>query len=262
MKGMRGLGKVISISNQKGGVGKTTTSLNLTTALNKLGKKVLLLDLDPQSSLTIAIGLEPENVTYSLYNALIQDVDIKKLILKDEAGLFHFVPGSLDLSIAEQELITVIGRESKVKDALDPVINDYDFVVIDCPPSLGLLTINALVASDYVIAPTSPEYLAIRGFNLLEQTMAKIKKLNRNIELLGILFTLYDNRTTHHKDAVAEMKKSYPVFNQFIKRSVKFPDSMAAGLPIQEFDGNFEGALAYDKLAEEVIEWVVSKNPS
>jgi len=244
---------VISIANQKGGVGKTTTSLCLTVALNKLGKKVLLLDMDPQSSLTVAIGLEPETIKSTLYNALVQEMDIKKLILKDDVGLFNFVPCSPDLSLAEQELISIFGRETRLKESIQPVLDEYDFVIIDCPPSLGVLTINALVASDYVIAPMSPEYLAIRGFSLLTDTMSKIKKMNANIKLLGILFTLYDSRTTHHKDAVIEMTKSYPVFIEKIKRSVKFPDAMAAGLPIQEFDSNFEGAAEYDRLAVEVL---------
>ncbi|MCB2289463.1 ParA family protein [Clostridium sp. CS001] len=251
------MAQIIAVSNQKGGVGKTTSTLNLGVALTELGMKVLMIDLDPQASLTISIGLEPENLEKTIYNALIDDVDIKKLILFNE--LLYFVPSTIDLSAAEMELVSEVGREFKLRDALDPVKEDFDYILIDCPPSLGLLTINALVACDVVIVPMAPEYLALRGFNLLEKTMAKVKKLNKKLTLMGILVTLYDNRTTHHKDVVEELRKSYPVFDSMIKKSIKFPDAVLAGQPIMTFDRKFEGSVSYQDLAKEVIAWQVTK---
>ncbi|MBU3146947.1 ParA family protein [Clostridium sp. CF012] len=251
------MAQIIAVSNQKGGVGKTTSTLNLGVALTQLGMKVLMIDLDPQASLTISIGLEPENLEKTIYNALVEDVDIKKLILFDD--LLYFVPSTIDLSAAEMELVSEVGREFKLRDALDPVKADFDYILIDCPPSLGLLTINALAACDFVIVPMAPEYLALRGFNLLEKTMAKVKRLNKKLTLMGILVTLYDSRTTHHKDVVAELKKNYPVFHSMIKKSIKFPDAVLAGEPIMTFDKKFEGSISYQELAKEVIAWDATK---
>ena len=251
------MAQVIAVSNQKGGVGKTTSTLNLGVALTELGRKVLMIDLDPQASLTISIGLEPENLEKTIYNALVEEEDIKKLILFDE--LLYFVPSTIDLSAAEMELVSEVGREFKLRDTLEPVKDDFDYILIDCPPSLGLLTINALVACDFVIVPMTPEYLALRGFNLLEKTMTKVKKLNKKLTLMGILITLYDNRTTHHKDVVAELQKSHPVFHSMIKKSIRFPDAVLAGQPIMTYDPKFDGAVSYQKLAKEVIAWEIEK---
>jgi chromosome partitioning protein len=251
------MAQIIAVSNQKGGVGKTTSTLNLGVALTELDKKVLMIDLDPQASLTISIGLEPESLEKTIYNALIEDVDIKKLILF--SGLLYFVPSTIDLSAAEMELVSEVGREFKLKEALDEVKDEFDYILIDCPPSLGLLTINALVACDVVIVPMAPEYLALRGFNLLEKTITKVKKLNKKLTLMGILVTLYDNRTIHHKDVVAELQKNYPVFNSMIKKSIKFPDAVLAGQPIMTYDRKFEGSVSYHELAKEVIAWEVEK---
>ncbi len=251
------MAQVIAISNQKGGVGKTTSTLNLGVALTDLGMKVLMIDLDPQASLTISIGLEPENLEKTIYNALVEEEDIKKLILFDE--LLYFVPSTIDLSAAEMELVSEVGREFKLREAIEPVKDEFDYILIDCPPSLGLLTINALVACDVVIVPMAPEYLALRGFNLLEKTMTKVKKLNKKLTLMGILITLYDNRTTHHKDVVAELHRSYPVFHSMIKKSIRFPDAVLAGQPIMTYDPKFEGSVSYQKLAKEVIAWEVEK---
>lgn len=251
------MAQIIAMSNQKGGVGKTTSTLNLGVALTELGMKVLMIDLDPQASLTISIGLEPENLEKTIYNALVEDMDIKKLILFDE--LLYFIPSTIDLSAAEMELVSEVGREFKLREALDQVKEEFDYILIDCPPSLGLLTINALAACDGVIVPMAPEYLALRGFNLLEKTMAKVRKLNKKLTLMGILVTLFDNRTTHHKDVVTELQKNYPVFNSMIKKSVKFPDAVLAGQPIMTFDRKFEGSISYQELAKEVIEWQTVK---
>lgn len=251
------MAQIIAVSNQKGGVGKTTSTLNLGVALTELDKKVLMIDLDPQASLTISIGLEPESLEKTIYNALVEDVDIRKLILFSD--LLYFVPSTIDLSAAEMELVSEVGREFKLKEALDEVKDEFDYILIDCPPSLGLLTINALVACDVVIVPMAPEYLALRGFNLLEKTITKVKKLNKKLTLMGILVTLYDNRTIHHKDVVAELQKNYPVFNSMIKKSIKFPDAVLAGQPIMTYDRKFEGAVSYHELAKEVIEWEVEK---
>lgn len=251
------MAQIIAVSNQKGGVGKTTSTLNLGVALTELNKKVLMIDLDPQASLTISIGLEPENIGKTIYNALVEGVDIRKLILFND--LLYFVPSTIDLSAAEMELVSEVGREFKLKDSLDEVKDDFDYILIDCPPSLGLLTVNALVACDVVIVPMAPEYLALRGFNLLEKTIAKVKKLNKKLTLMGILITLYDNRTLHHKDVVAELQKNYPVFKSMIKKSIKFPDAVLAGQPIMTYAPKFEGSASYQSLAKEVIAWEVEK---
>nr|WP_164952095.1 ParA family protein [Clostridium sp. FP2] len=184
-------------------------------------------------------------------------MDIRKLILFNE--LLYFVPSTIDLSAAEMELVSEVGRDFKLRDALDPVKADFDYILIDCPPSLGLLTIIALAACDVVIVPMSPEYLTLRGFNLLEKTMTKVKRLNKKLTLMGILITLYDNRTTHHKDVVAELRNSYPVFNSMIKKSIKFPDAVLAGQPIMTFDRKFEGSISYQELAKEFIAWDATK---
>jgi chromosome partitioning protein len=247
------MSKVIALVNQKGGVGKTTSTLNLATALTLLKKKVLMVDFDPQSSLTISNGIEPEQLQKTIYNALIEDIDIKNIIIKTD--LLHFIPATIDLAAAEMELVSEVGREMRLKETLEPVLGEYDYILIDCPPSLGLLTINALTASDYVIVPMSPEYLALRGFGLLQNTIKKVKRLNKNIQLMGILVTMFDNRTLHHKEVIKELQKNYPVFKNMIKKSVKFPDSVLAGVSIHEFDKSFEGAKEYRQLAEEVIKW-------
>jgi chromosome partitioning protein len=244
---------IISIANQKGGVGKTTTTLNLGVALTKLNKKVLMIDLDPQASLTISIGVEPIELKHTIYNALIDEVDIKKVMLYSEN--LYFIPSTIDLAAAEMELVSEIGRESKLRDILSPIKDDFDYILIDCPPSLGLLTINAFVASDAVLVPMAPEYLALRGFGLLQQTISKVKKLNKTLELMGILITMLDLRTSHHKEIVNELKSKFPVFESMIKKSVKFPDAVLAGQSIIDFDETFDGAEAYKNLAEEVISW-------
>lgn len=249
------MGEIIAIANQKGGVAKTTTTLNLTVALAKLKKKVLMVDLDPQSSLTISIGLEPENLKATIYNALINDIDVKKLILCDEAKFLYFIPSTIDLAAAEMELVAAIGREYKLKNALEPIKDDFDFILIDCPPSLGLLTINALTASDKILVPISPEYLSVRGFNLLEKTIDKVKQLNKSLELMGLFVTMYNSRTTHHKEIVTQLEKDYPVFKSKVKKSVKFPDAVLAGQAIIDFAPKFDGAVAYMNLAKEVINY-------
>ncbi|MGF7431896.1 ParA family protein [Thermoanaerobacterium thermosaccharolyticum] len=244
---------IISIANQKGGVGKTTTTLNLGVALTKLNKKVLMIDMDPQASLTISLGIEPTELKQTIYNALIEETDIKNVILYSD--LLYFIPSTIDLSAAELELVSEIGRESKLHDLLENIKDSFDYIIIDCPPSLGLLTVNALVASNAVIVPMSPEYLALRGFGLLQQTIAKVKKLNKSIELMGVLVTMFDGRTSHHKEILTELKNKYPVFESVIKKSVKFPDAVLAGQSIIDFDESFDGAEAYKNLAEEVISW-------
>lgn len=251
------MGKVIAISNQKGGVGKTTSTLNLGTALVEAGKKVLMVDMDPQASLTISIGLEPEKLQKTIYNAVIKDADdfnISTLILHTD--LLYFIPSTIDLAAAELELVQVmIGRESRLKDHLDKIKNDYDYILIDCPPSLGLLTINSLVAADAVIVPIAPEYLALRGFNLLEKTISKVKRINKDLTLMGLLITMMDTRTSHHKEVIQELQSNYPVFKSMVKKSVKFPDAVLAGQSILDYDKHFEGSEAYRELAKEVISW-------
>ncbi|HYE12234.1 MAG TPA: AAA family ATPase [Patescibacteria group bacterium] len=242
--------KIISVANQKGGVGKTTTTLNLGMALIEQGYKVLFIDLDPQASLTISIQLEPHTLNKTIYNVL-KEENIKTAILADR-DKFFFLPSNIDLAAAELELVSEIGRESKLKDALEPIKNEYDYVLIDCPPSLGLLSVNAFVASDYVIIPMACEYLALRGYNLLQNTIKKVSRLNPKIEIMGVLPTMYQN-TIHHKEILEELRSNHKVFSTIIKRSIKFSDCILAGVGMNEFDK--EIAEYYNQLAQEVINY-------
>lgn len=243
---------VIAIANQKGGVGKSITTLNLGYALTTFNKKVLLIDFDPQESLTIALGFEPEKIKVSVYDALIDRMPLGDVI--ERKGDLYIAPSHLDLAAAEVILLNEIGRENTLKNCIKPIRSDFDYILIDCPPSLGLLTVNALCASNFVISPVTPEFLALRGFYLLEGSINKVKKINENLALLGILITMFDSRTTHHKEVVNELKSKYPVFNAIIKRSVAFSDATLSGQSLIEFDPRHEGSKEYLEFAKEVIE--------
>lgn len=248
------LGKIISIANNKGGVAKTTTTLNLAAALTRLGKKVLIIDLDPQSSLSINFGLEPLEVSNNIYNVLTEDIKAEDIICSTHIDNLYLLPANIELSKAELIIINKIGREFVLRDKLQPLKKFYDYILIDNSPSLGLLTINSLMASDYIISPTDPTYLAMRGLEILNETINEVKKFNKELKLLGVVVTMFDGRTSHHNEVLKELKKRYHVFDNVIKRSIKFSDSCLSMSSIFEFAGeNFEGAIAYKKLAEEVV---------
>src|SRR5690606_19906712 len=198
---------IISIADQKGGVSKTTTALNLGVALNELGYSVLLIDMDPQGSLTLSMGIEPAYLEQTIYDVLIGKIDINNIIHGGES--VNIAPANIDLSAAEVELLSEIGRESILLEVLEGIRDKYKYIIIDCPPSLGLLTINALTACDGVIAPVAPDFLALKGLVQLTNTIKKVKKLNPKLDFIGVLISMYDKRTLHDKEAISIIKENY-----------------------------------------------------
>lgn len=244
--------KVISIANQKGGTAKTTTTWNLAACLSELGKQVLMIDLDPQASLTICQGIEPADLKVSIYNVLSGSVDVNNSVIDLEH--YDLIPSTIDLSAAEVELSAKIGKEYVLAKCIRKIAKKYDYVLIDCPPSLGNLTVNSLCASDGIIIPMACEFLAYRGLKLLEDTIKQVKELNPGLSTLGILPTMYDSRTIHSEEVLSEAKKgSISVFNIIIKKSIKFSDSSILAVDITKCASDkFEGKSAYRQLALEV----------
>ncbi len=250
------MGQIIAIANTKGGVGKTTTTINLGSGLHKLGQRVLLIDLDPQSALTASMGLNPAKLQRSVYNVLIGDGTSVADIIRPTEGGPDLLPATIDLSAAELELVAEMGRESILRDALEAVKGNYDYILIDCNPSLGLLTVNALVAADGVIIPLQCEYLAMRGLQLLLRSIERVRvKLNPRLKITGILPTMYNPRTTHSKDVLEETRRAFGdrVFDVVIKDSVRFKEAPFNAMSILDFAPTHEGAVAYRKLAEVII---------
>jgi chromosome partitioning protein len=249
------MARIIAVANQKGGVGKTTTTLNLGSALRKEGKRVLLVDLDPQAALSISLSVPVTEIPITIYQVLIGEAGISKALRSTTTGV-DLVPANIDLSAAEIELAAEIGRERILAEVLHPLDATYDFILIDCPPSLGLLTINALVAAGEVLIPVQCEYLAMRGMSLLLRQVGKVKaKLNPGLETAGILMTMYNGRTTHSQEVLEEVRRAFPekVFPVVIKSSVRFKEAPAAGLSILDYAALHEGAAAYRALAKELL---------
>ncbi len=246
---------VTAVVNQKGGVGKTTTTFNLGVALGRLDRRVLLVDLDPQASLSVSAGLPIATLSMSIYQLLLDDsLDPLGVIRETPSGV-HVLPASIDLAAAEIELVSMISREQVLKDVLAKLTARYDHILIDCPPSLGLLTVNALAAADQVIIPLQCEFLATRGLNLLLRTLDKIRaRLNRDLHVAGILPTMFDGRTTHANEILSELRTSFPgqVYDVVVKETVRLRESPAAGLSIMDYDPRHEVAKAYMTLAGEV----------
>jgi len=247
--------RVISIANQKGGVGKTTTVINLGAALAELGRKVLLIDLDPQSALSVGFGINSYELEETVYSALVDSdsTSLESVIHYEIRPNLDIVPTNIDLAAAEMELISAIGREYILKEILSPVMEHYDYILIDCPPSLGLLTINALTASNSVLIPLQCEYLALRGMRMLIEVIEKVqKKLNPNLKILGILGTMFNARTIHGKEVVEEIRSVFgdKVFDVVIHNSIKFAEAPVVHKSILEYASRHPGAVAYRTLAE------------
>ncbi len=246
--------KVIAFANQKGGVAKTTTTLNLAVAFAEEGYRVLAVDLDPQSNLTMSQGIDPDGIEKSMYNVLADGLSIREVIRKREIDI---ACASIDLAGAEIALGSRIGRERVFKKALAPIKSDYDFICIDTPPSLGLLTINALAASDKVIVPVQCEYLSMRGLAQLQNTMEMIKEeLNPNIDIAGILPTMVDARTVHAKEAIDILEENFgeKVFATKIRKTIKFAEAPVQGTSVLKYDSDGNAAAAYRELAKEVLQ--------
>jgi len=247
---------VLAVLNQKGGVGKSTTTINLAAALGELGCKVLLVDLDPQGNTTSGYGIDKSKLESCVYDSLVNDTEAKTLIKDTCSENVSIIPATIQLTGAELELVTAVARESRLSDALDPIRGDYDFVLIDCPPSLGLLTINALTAADEVFIPIQCEFYALEGVSKLLDSMKLVKsRLNPELEVFGVLMTMYDSRTSLSRQVVDEVQKYFgdKVFKTFIPRTVKLSEAPSYGLPITQYDTSGKGAKAYRDLAEEVM---------
>ena len=247
------LGQVISFANQKGGVAKTTTTLNLAVAFKEHGFEVLIVDLDPQGNLTMSQGMDPDQVERSMYDVLVHSMPVEEVIHRAEVDV---AVSSIDLAGAELALSSMIGRERALQKALLPVRNRYDYILIDTPPSLGLLTINALTASDGVIVPVQCEYLSLRGLVQLENTLSMIREnLNPVVEIKGILPTMYDSRTLHSREAVEMLKENFGdlVFETRIKKTVRYAEAPVEGSSVLKYDSSGPAAKAYRDLAKEVL---------
>lgn len=251
------MGKAIAIFNQKGGVGKTTTNINLAACLAIKGKKVLVLDIDPQGNTTSGLGIDKRNIEYSTYDLLTEeDFNTKQAIINTSTKGLDIIPASVSLAGAEVELVSVKGREKKIKKALSKVKRQYDYIFIDCPPSLGLLTINSLTAVDSVLIPIQCEFYALEGVAQLMSTIDIVKKnLNSKLKIEGVILSMFDGRTNLSIQVVEEVKKYFKekVYTTVIPRNVRLAEAPSYGLPIAEYDPKSSGAEAYREFAEEFL---------
>lgn len=248
--------KIIAIINQKGGVGKSTTAINLGAALGEMGKQVLLVDLDPQGNCSSGLGVEKSLIQQCIYDVLLNDVPLEEVIIPDIAEGLDIAPATINLAGAEVELVSEMARENRLKDAVGSMRGKYDFILIDCPPSLGLLTVNALVAADKLLIPIQCEFYALEGVTKLLESMKRVKsRLNPTLDIYGILLTMYDSRTTLSKQVVDEVREYFGrlVFTTPIPRTVKLSEAPSFGQPITQYDPKGRGALSYIELAKEVI---------
>lgn len=248
--------KIIAIANQKGGVGKTTTAINLSAYLGQKGKKVLVIDSDPQGNTSSGLGIDKDNVELSTYDCLVDDTSFKEEVIETEYKNLWVSPGNMNLAGAELELVDVPEREYILKKKLSEVRDDYDFIIIDCPPSLGLITLNAFAASDSILIPIQCEYYALEGLSQLTKTIKLVKQeINPNLHIEGVLLTMYDSRTNLSVQIAEDVRKYFgaTVYKTVIPRNVRLSEAPSYGRPIMAFDNKSKGAECYKKLANEVI---------
>ncbi len=251
------MGRIIAIANQKGGVGKTTTSINLSACLANQGKKVLLVDIDPQGNATSGVGIIKQNLENTVYELFIGDCLLSECLTQSVVENLNVIPSNVNLAGAEIDLIGVDNREYILKEELDVVKDLYDYIIIDCPPSLNILTVNAMVAADSVIVPIQCEYYALEGLSQLIHTITLIQdRINGKLEIDGIVFTMYDSRTNLSSDVVENVKENIHIniYDTVIPRNVRLAEAPSYGLPIHMYDAKSAGAIAYDNLAKEVME--------
>ena len=251
------MGKIVSVANQKGGVGKTTTTVNLSTILAKRGKKVLLIDTDPQGNATSGLGIEKES-DLSTYDLLITDVAAEDIIQETGIKNLYISPSNMNLAGAEVQLVSMMSREQRMKEKLDVIKDKFDFILIDCPPSLGLITLNAFTASDSVLIPVQCEYYALEGLGQLLNTVELVRKhLNKNLYVEGAILTMYDIRTNLANQVVREVKRFFlnKVYKTVIPRNVKVSEAPSYGMPITIYDPKSKGARSYEKFAKEFLKW-------
>lgn len=250
------MAQIIAIANQKGGVGKTTTAINLGACLAVQGQKVLLVDTDAQGNATSGVGIQKNNIQHDIYDVLIDDLPMTKVILPTQRPNLAIVPATLQLAGAEIELTNLMARESRLKASLAPVQSAYDFVLIDCPPALGNLTINAFTASDSILIPVQSEYYALEGLSQLLHTIKLVQKhFKPSLQIEGVLLTMYDARTNLGAQVVAEVRRYFPkqVYQTIIPRNVRLSEAPSHGLPVIDYDAHSKGAAVYELLAKEVL---------
>lgn len=251
------MGRIIAIANQKGGVGKTTTAINLSACLAEKGKKVLSIDMDPQGNMTSGLGVDKDSVEKTVYDLIIGEAQIEEIFCKDVLENLDVLPTNIDLSAAEIELIGIDNKEYIIKNEVDKVKDNYDFVIIDCPPSLSMLTINAMTTADSVLVPIQCEYYALEGLSQLIHTIELVKeRLNSNLEIEGVVFTMYDARTNLSLQVVENVKDNLDqnIYKTIIPRNIRLAEAPSYGMPINQYDPKSSGAESYRLLADEVIE--------
>lgn len=250
------MGKAIAIVNQKGGVGKTTSAVNLAACIGHYGYKVLLVDVDPQGNATSGLGVNKREVLKSTYDMIVSDVKAEDILIKTPFNCLDLLPSNMNLAGAELELVDMQGREARIKNALAPLKEKYDFIILDCPPSLGLLTVNVLCAVDSVIVPIQCEYYALEGLSQLMNTIRQVKRLyNPYIELEGVLLTMYDGRLNLTQQVVSEVKRFFPqkVYATVIPRNVRLSEAPSFGQPVYYYDKSSKGSVAYDEFTKEFL---------
>lgn len=251
------MGRIIAIANQKGGVGKTTTAINLSACLSEKGQKVLAIDMDPQGNMSSGLGLDKDSIDKTIYDMIIGENDVEEVIDHGTIDNLDILPSNVDLSAVEIELIDVDNKEFVVRDAIQKIRDNYDYIIIDCPPSLSLLTINAMTTADSVLVPIQCEYYALEGLSQLIHTVELVKeRLNSTLEIEGVVFTMYDARTNLSLQVVENVKDNLQqnIYKTIIPRNIRLAEAPSYGTPINQYDPKSAGAESYMRLAEEVIE--------